>query len=542
MATDSRKAQGTHYTPPDLADFLAESLLQRLKPPPRGPLILLDPACGDGALLAACAKALPADLRRRVRWLGYETDPEAAARARRTVPGAQIETADFLEAASGGLDLFQAAVPQVDAVIANPPYVRTQVLGAERAQALARRFGLTGRVDLYHAFFLAVAAVLKPGGTAALLTSNRFLTVQAGAAVRKLLGEAFDVRSVVDLGDTRLFDAAVLPAITVAVRRLPGRTSKSPTSFVRVYEERTERASRSRRSASALEALRRGWTGGIRTPAGRFCIERGAVRPGAAGQPWVFSTSSGDAWLAHIGRASAGVFGDVAEIRVGIKSTADAVFIRDEWEGVEAPLLRPLLTHHQAARWAAAPGPRPRVLYPHEVVEGRRRAVALEDYPGARAYLESHRGRLESRGYVAKAGRRWYELWVPQDPEAWAAPKIVWPDIAEGPRFFLDRSGAVVNGDCYWMSLKPGQDPRWLPLLLAVANSALATRLYDLRFHNRLYAGRRRYMTQYVREFPRPHLDAPGVPELLSRIEALSSEALETRDLDDCVAALFGVS
>ena len=51
------------------------------------------------------------------------------------------------------------------------------------------------------------------------------------------------------------------------------------------------------------------------------------------------------------------------------------------------------------------------------------------------------------------------------------------------------------------------RDPDALDLLwlaLAVANSTFAETFYDLRFHNKLYSGRRRFMTQYVEKFPIP--------------------------------------
>ena len=38
-------------------------------------------------------------------------------------------------------------------------------------------------------------------------------------------------------------------------------------------------------------------------------------------------------------------------------------------------------------------------------------------------------------------------IWVPQNPEAWAGPKLIFPDIAEKPTFCMDLGGAVVNGD-----------------------------------------------------------------------------------------------
>ena len=72
----------------------------------------------------------------------------------------------------------------------------------------------------------------------------------------------------------------------------------------------------------------------------------------------------------------------------------------------------------------------------------------------------------------------------------------------------MDQSGAVVNGDCYWSKLRLDVDPDWLYLMLAVANSEVATTYYDTVFHNKLYAGRRRFMTQYVKEFPLPKLDS----------------------------------
>ncbi len=182
---------------------------------------------------------------------GYETDGEALRQAagllaNTGVADVVLQQRDFL--AIEGIDvgprrgqrsLFDdfepAALRQFDVVIANPPYVRTQVLGAAAAQDLARRFGLTGRVDLYHAFVKAIAGVLKPGGVLGLLTSNRFLTVKSGASLRRLLRGEFDLEAIYDLGDTKLFTAAILPVIVIARKQ---RASDTPCAFDRVYEHR----------------------------------------------------------------------------------------------------------------------------------------------------------------------------------------------------------------------------------------------------------------------------------------------------------------
>ena len=78
-------------------------------------------------------------------------------------------------------------------------------------------------------------------------------------------------------------------------------------------------------------------------------------------------------------------------------------------------------------------------------------------------------------------------------------------DIADEPTFWLDLDGSVVNGDCYWLVSQNSSDIDLLWLAAAVANSTFIERFYDMRFHNKLYAGRRRFITQYVENFPLPN-------------------------------------
>jgi adenine-specific DNA-methyltransferase len=93
---------------------------------------------------------------------------------------------------------------------------------------------------------------------------------------------------------------------------------------------------------------------------------------------------------------------------------------------------------------------------------------------------------------------------VPQDPAAWDAPKLVFRDISERPTFWMDLEGSVVNGDCYWITADKENKEDLLWLAAAVANSKFIEAFYDHRFNNKLYAGRRRFMKQYVEEFPLP--------------------------------------
>jgi hypothetical protein len=302
---------------------------------------------------------------------------------------------------------------------------------------------------------------------------------------------------------------------------------------------------------SVLDSLRKKDDHGlIRTPTGTFQIERGELATSGAESLWSLSTADYSNWMAKIAQNQRGTFDDVAKIRVGIKTTADEVFLREDWTTLPASiqpercLIRPLIRHFDAVRWL--PGTFSQsVLYPYEEMDGKRRPVDLSRYPCSNAYFTQHRDRLNQRQYLIDAGRAWYEIWVPHSPGEWSGPKIVYPDIAVEPRFFLDRSGAVVNGDCYWITLRESVDESMLLVMMAVANSTLIKKFYDIAFHNKLYSGRRRYMTQYVKKFPLPDRQSRWCRAIIDRLAPVwDGQHLTTQQdqqLDDLVWKAFGM-
>ena len=517
-AVSEQKARGETYTPTVLADFVAQQIVREMRPPSGRPVRVLDPAVGHGELLVCLLERLRELDRIDVEVHGFEIDQSAlkatVKRLEDQFPNVplHIEPRNFLSFVLDGFhpNAGLLAAPDAqpyDLIIANPPYVRTQVMGASQARRLADLFGLSGRVDLYYAFVLGLSQVLGDDGVAGMIVSNRFMTTKSGESVRRALVERVDVIRAWDLGDTRLFDAAVLPAVLVMRGRAPCGMASRFTSIYQTMKPATSAA------VNPIDALMA--NGVVSLDDGRrFEVRHGQLKAeGSKGGVWRLATKDIDGWLATVDNYCWRTFGDIGKVRVGVKTCADKVFIRDDWNlmsGGPPELLRPLATHHIGGRYKPlrTNGAR-QILYPHEVVQGRRRAVDLQRHPLSRAYLEQHREALERRRYVLDAGRTWYELWVPQDPNAWRAPKLVFRDIAEEPTFWIDRDGSVVNGDCYWLTcdVPPNSglerdDLLWLAA--AVGNSSLVERFYDYRFNNKLYAGRRRYATQYVEQFPLP--------------------------------------
>ncbi|RME48647.1 MAG: type II restriction endonuclease subunit M [Deltaproteobacteria bacterium] len=560
VAVTEAKSAGATYTPAILADFVASKIVEAFgEVPTDRPLRVLDPGVGDGELLVSLLRQIAERPGLNIEVHGFETDEKAlnvaTGRLRQCFPNIEInlKPEDFLEfvleyfGADGNRSLSGPPVPDTyDLIIANPPYVRTQIMGRAQARLLAKQFGLSGRADLCHAFILGMAQVIEPKGVAGIIVSNRFMTTRAGAPVRRVLCERFNIRHVWDLGDTKLFDAAVLPAVLL-VEGKNERKLEAP-GFTSIYET-SEPA-----NAVATDPIRAlAGEGVVVTDDGRhFRVQHGKLdTSGTSDGVWRIATATVDAWLATVEAHTWGTFRDIGNIRVGVKTCADKVFIRSDWqdmpEATRPELLKPLTTHHIARRFKPRTLRRPwEILYPHEVVQGRRRAVNLARYPRSRAYLESHRAALESRKYVIEAGREWYEIWVPQDPSSWRLPKLAFRDIAEEPTFWIDMDGSVVNGDCYWIICRnPGQmDLLWLAA--AVGNSTFMESFYDYRFHNKLYAGRRRFITQYVEKFPLPDPHSPLGKAIIAMakriykcIESPGSDRLQKK-LDKMVWEAFG--
>jgi adenine-specific DNA-methyltransferase len=544
---DRRKAHGVHYTPPELAQFLATEALEELGDLPS---VVLDPACGEGELLEATWRSLSPQAQQTVSFVGLDTDPAAVDACRARLDGlgpanVKVHEADFLLAlAQRGpqTSLFDGpgevvTAGSVDLAIANPPYVRTQTLGQPRVAEVVRRYGITGRVDLYMAFAFGMAEVLRPGGVMALLCSNRFLTTRGGFSLRKLLSAEFSIGAIFDLGDTRMFEAAVLPAVIIATKRGNRRAAR----FVSVYrseeciEETTPRFS----SVPELVASKR--IGSAQVDQTPLRVRRGVLADSSPGQPWTLHDDATADILARLAAATDLTIGSVTKILVGIKTTADTVFIRDDWELLpqellpEPELLHPLLTHHVTHRWRAE-NPRKRILYPHESRDTRTIPVNLDRYPRAAAYLASNRERLSSREYVTAAGRQWFEIWVPQKAHLWSRPKVVFPDIAQTPRFLVDTEGHLVNGDCYWATTSSLEEAL---LIAAIGNSALAGSFYDAQCANQLYAGRRRFMTQYVERFPLPDPASAAAEKIISLARDIYLGLVDQAEAEEELEALI---
>lgn len=555
------KNTGATFTPKGLADFLATRLIKYI---PEKNIKAIDPACGEGELLISLGEKL-SESGIDFTLTGYDENDQYLSLAKERILQFELEEntlvkGNFLEA----IDLMEnqttlnfvssnkSCINKVfDVVIANPPYVRTQILGTEQAQELAKKFNLKGRVDLYYPFLIAMTESLKEGGILGVITSNRYLSTKSGESVRKYLSENFEIIEVIDLGDTKLFDAAVLPAIFIGKKKK--QRTPAPASFIKVYEELNGYKGALIPVESIYGILDSKESGHFVVNGKNYKKSSGLLKYEiASGTCWEMLSSKESDWVSIIDKASTNRIEDFFKVKVGIKSTADKVFISDKWEELngtkpEEELLKELISQENIEPWNATDNFNLKVLYPHISVNGKKQTVDIEKYPKAKKYFLQHEEKLKSRKYLIEAGRQWFELWVPHLPDQWIKPKLVFPDISLKPRFYFDKGGKIVNGNCYWIVASRAEDVEKLLLIQGIANSKLMTRYHDLVFNNKLYSGRRRYFTQYVEKYPLPDHNSALAKEIVCIVTKLN----ETQDkstllklenkLEIKVAEAFGV-
>lgn len=555
------KNTGATFTPEMLADFLANKLNLYLN---KSNLKVLDPACGEGELLVSMGNRLlesgcTFDL------TGFDANAKYLryAKERMLTFGPMhinLVHEDFLQAIDVSVEQMAFEfLPKVkslinksfDIVIANPPYVRTQILGTEQAQILAKKFKLRGRVDLYYPFLMAMTESLKDGGILGVITSNRYLSTKSGESVRKYLSENYEILELIDLGDTKLFEAAVLPAIFIG--RKARLKKPSSAKFIKIYEELNGYKGKFITAGSVYDILSFNGSGYFTAGTKKYKKSVGILKYAVgATSSWEMLSGIESDWVSKIDLAAKNKVEDFFKVRVGIKTTADKVFISENWDELaekpEDELLKDLISQENIEPWGATENLKLKVLYPHYSVGGVKYTIAIDKYPKAKQYFQLHEEKLRARKYLIDAGRQWFEIWVPHRPDFWSMPKLVFPDISLVPRFYFDRGGKLVNGNCYWIVAENEKDIDKLLLIQGVANSKLMTKYHDLVFNNKLYSGRRRYFTQYVEKYPLPDFSASvgkQIIEIVKKLnEACDKEIISKLEynLEIKVAESFGVT
>lgn len=247
---DRKKRLGQYFTGLRLARLLS-SLADARKA-----RTIIDPMLGSGDMLLGCLAhgASPTTI------AGVEIDPIAADACRSrlydTVTDWTTEATFLVRDSFDPETIAALPVPSWDLVITNPPYVRYQstargVMGRmrlpsslhirqgligciERAEALddedrdvlrALAAGYSGLADIAVPSWMLCAALVRPGGTLAMVVPEAWLSRDYAAPVQYMLRRMFTVDYVVEDADAVWFADALVKTTLVVARRVSRRST-----------------------------------------------------------------------------------------------------------------------------------------------------------------------------------------------------------------------------------------------------------------------------------------------------------------------------
>lgn len=217
-----RKSRGAYFTPPAIADFLAA---WAVADDPQAKI--LDPTCGEAVFLLAAARqlrrlgVLQTDLDGQV--FGVDVHQPSLDEAMRLLE------AEGLDARFLADDFFNlptpsqlgCPLPEVDAVIGNPPFVRYHRHTGEarrrsRAAALAQGVRLSGLASSWASLVVHACGFLKPEGRLAMVMPAELLTVHYAEPVRRWLRSRFAEVNLVFFERLQFADALEKVVLVVA--------------------------------------------------------------------------------------------------------------------------------------------------------------------------------------------------------------------------------------------------------------------------------------------------------------------------------------
>lgn len=217
-----RKQRGAFFTPYPIAEYLASWAVRG-----NGAGRVLDPTCGEGVFLLACARQLaargltPDEIGDRLYGVDiHASSLTASAELLKEVGAtANLMTGDFFQESTP--DQLDARLPLMDAVIGNPPFVRYhdhRGEARERSVAAARLQGvkLSGLASSWAATLVHSSAFLSPEGRLAMVVPAELFTVDYAEPIRLWLRERFARVHLVLFDELQFLDASEQVVLLVA--------------------------------------------------------------------------------------------------------------------------------------------------------------------------------------------------------------------------------------------------------------------------------------------------------------------------------------
>ena len=470
---------GGIYTPQYIASFFARYLQGELSTDRFVNSSIVDPACGSGIflrtvmeekILASSASGIVSTTAVLRSLMGIDIDENAVAASRLSLALLHLAACgelpeDIPVHHNDSLNLLspvtQAYEQSFDAVMMNPPFVRTELQSEAMRSAIVEHVGFAakGKLDIYLAFIAMSMRILRPGGFGFFVLPQSFLTSDRLTKLRNWLQDQAWIRVIADLSAIRVFEASVYVVLLIVQRKTEGALEAPPVSLIHCKEEvglaLEDFLDRKRRSTSAYSI---------------FEVSQSSLKRST----WTVNSPHDTNLLRKL--EGMPKLSDRSVVRQGVITGANNVFVV-EGGGVpsgEDRIYKPFLPERMITRFRLPKESGYQVLYPFVGSTAVTEEEMKVEFPATWERLNDHKERLMARSPVRRGNVEWWRPSWPRRPEELLATRIVVPKLFLLPRFGLDVEGRWIVSHSPFIRLK-GKivDEEEVLILTAVLNSSL---------------------------------------------------------------------
>jgi type I restriction-modification system DNA methylase subunit len=412
-----------------------------------------------------------------------------------------------------------------DCVIGNPPYVRIQHMkewAPVEVEFYKKHFhaASAGNYDIYVVFIEKGLAVLGPKGKLGFIVPHKFFNSKYGEPLRGLLSGGKHVSRVVHFGAQQIFEDATNYTCLLFLDKAP--------SMIIEFEK-----------AEDLSAWR----------------ERGAAKKGSIPATrinraeWNFTVGAGAEIFERLSKMAV-TLGDVADVFVGLQTSADDVFILERVEErartlvlrsrslgdtviLEKDLLFPLVSGTDVHRYDPLPT-RQVIIFPYHVENEQATLIPLDQIealqPKTARYLRRNKDRLENREEGKFQGKDWHRFGRSQNLGIQGRPKLCVPRLVDHLYAAYDETGThfLDNVDVGGLTLRVESNGFSIKYLLALLNSSTLRWYFPLvsaPFRGGWLSANRQFLSQ----LPIPVIDFARSQEKAhhDRIVALAEQMID---------------
>jgi type I restriction-modification system DNA methylase subunit len=346
-----------------------------------------------------------------------------------------------------------------DLIVGNPPYIRIQNMVKYSPKEVKfyqskdspYMTAKSDNFDKYNLFIERSLSLLKPKGYLGYIVPNKFFTVRAGKALRSLISKGRNLAEVVHFGVQQVFGKRV--TTYVCILKL---SKKGLRQFT--VEQVTD-----------LGKWRYGQPGAI------TAHDASEIGP----ESWSFASDRVKMVFERIKAATVERLDDIADIFVGLQTSADKVYIiRPKTEDkkvvtfevrggrsytVEREILRPCLYKVHFSDFYP-PEANTYIIFPYKVEDDKAELYTIEEmeerFPRCFEYLRDYKKVLDSRSSVqGRTAHTWYRFGRSQSLTKFnGEPKLIWSTLLSEPRYVYDEKDIVFtgggNGPYYGLRMK----------------------------------------------------------------------------------------